>query len=259
MKLKMYISRTYLLIVHILNIDFFVDSKTLEIKKKLMNEIATDKKKKILSFSKSLKQSNQVIETTDLGKGSTVTHLRKRKVCDIAKNSSVNKKIGKILHNLSKFNNAKNILEIGTSLGISTVYLSTAVNCSKVTTLEGCENTSNIALSSFDKFNFYNIKLVKGDFNLTLDEVLEKTDSFDLIFFDGNHNKIDTLNYFNKCLKKINSKSIFVFDDINWSIEMKSAWNQIIKNDMVTLSFSFLRVGVLFFKKDLKNKNYNFL
>ena len=80
-----------------------------------------------------------------------------------------------------------------------------------------------------------------------------------LFFFDGNHNKIDTLNYFNKCLKKINSKSIFVFDDINWSIEMKSAWNQIIKNDMVTLSFSFMRVGVLFFKKDLKNKNYNFL
>ena len=37
---------------------------------------------------------------------------------------------------------------------------------------------------------------------MTLDEVLEKTDSFDLIFFDGNHNKIDTLNYFNKCLKK---------------------------------------------------------
>ena len=60
-------------------------------------------------------------------------------------------------------------------------------------------------------------------------------------------------------LKKINSKSIFVFDDINWSIEMKSAWNQIIKNDVVTLSFTFLRVGVLFFKKDLQNKNYNFL
>ena len=47
--------------------------------------------------------------------------------------------------------------------------------------------------------------------------------------------------------------------DINWSIEMKSAWNQIIKSDKVTLSFSFMRVGVLFFKKDLQNKNYNFL
>ena len=160
--------------------------------------------------------------------------------------------IGGLLQLLIQISNSKNILEIGTSLGISTVYLSTAVNCSKVTTLEGCENTSNIALNSFDKFNFYNIKLVKGNFNLTLDEVLEKTDSFDLIFFDGNHNKIDTLNYFNKCLKKINSKSIFVFDDINWSIEMKSAWNQIIKNDVVTLSFTFLRVGVLFFKKDLQ-------
>lgn len=259
MKLKIYFSRAYLFIVHIIKIDFVVNSKILQIKKKLLKKIAPDKKKKISSFSKSLKQSDQVIETIDLGKGSTVTRLRKRKVCDIAKNSSVNKKIGKILYNLSKFNNAKNILEIGTSLGISTVYLSSGTNCSKVITLEGCENTSNIALNSFTRFGFENVNLIKGDFSYTLDKVLEKTDSFDLIFFDGNHNKIDTLNYFNKCLKKINSKSIFVFDDINWSIEMKSAWNQIIKNDMVTLSFSFMRVGVLFFKKDLKNKNYNFL
>ena len=259
MKLKIYISRAYLLIVHMLKIDFYVDSKTLEIKKKLLKEITIEKKKKIISFSKSLKQSNQVIETIDLGKGSTVTQLRKRKVCDIAKNSSVNKKIGRIIHNLSKFNNAKNILEMGTSLGISTVYLSTASSCSKVTTLEGCENTSNIASNNFTRFSFDNINLIKGNFSFTLDEVLEKTESFDLIFFDGNHSKIDTLSYFNKCLKKINSKSIFVFDDINWSIEMKSAWNQIIKNDMVTLSFSFMRVGVLFFKKDLKNRNYNFL
>ena len=50
MKLKMYISRAYLLIVHILNIDFFVDSKTLEIKKKLLKEITIDKKKKNLIF-----------------------------------------------------------------------------------------------------------------------------------------------------------------------------------------------------------------
>tara|TARA_B100000900_G_scaffold390706_1_gene384658 strand:+ start:221 stop:1003 length:783 start_codon:yes stop_codon:yes gene_type:complete len=259
MKLKMYIFRIYLFIVHILKIDVVVDSKISEIKKKLLKEIATDKKKKILSFYESLKKSNQVIETIDLGKGSTVTHLRKRKVCDIAKNSSVSKKIGRIIHNLSKFNDAKNILEIGTSLGVSTVYLSTAISCSKVTTLEGCENTSNIALSNFTRFSLDNINLIKGNFSFTLDEVLKKTESFDLIFFDGNHSKIDTLNYFNKCLKKINSKSIFIFDDINWSIEMKSAWNQIIKNDMVTLSFSFFRVGVLFFKKDLKNKNYNFL
>ena len=40
---------------------------------------------------------------------------------------------------------------------------------------------------------------------------------------------------------------------------MNSAWDQIVKNDLVTLSFTFLRVGVLFFNKDLKNKNYNFL
>ena len=259
MNLKIYASRTFLFILHLQKINFFVDSKALEIKKNLFKEIAPDKKKLIFSFSKLLSQSNQLIETLDLGKGSTITYVRKRKVSEIAKNSSVSKKIGKIIHNLSKFNRAKNILEIGTSLGISTVYLSTADMSSKVITLEGCENTSNIALNNFNRFNLDNINLIKGNFSYTLDEALEKTDSFDIIFFDGNHSKKDTIDYFYKCLKKINQKSIFIFDDINWSIEMNSAWDQIVKNDLVTLSFTFLRVGVLFFNKDLKKKNYNFL
>ena len=50
MKLKMYISRTYLFIIHILKIDVVVDSKTSDIKKKILKEIATDKKKKYFLF-----------------------------------------------------------------------------------------------------------------------------------------------------------------------------------------------------------------
>ena len=40
---------------------------------------------------------------------------------------------------------------------------------------------------------------------------------------------------------------------------MKSAGDQIVKNDLVTLSSSFYRKGVLFLKKDFKKKNHNFL
>ena len=46
MKLKIYFSRAYLFIVHIIKIDFVVNSKILQIKKKLLKKIAPDKKKK---------------------------------------------------------------------------------------------------------------------------------------------------------------------------------------------------------------------
>ena len=77
MNLKIYASRTFLFILHLQKINFFVDSKALEIKKNLLKEIAPDKKKLIFSFSKLLSQSNQLIETLDLGKGSTITYVRK--------------------------------------------------------------------------------------------------------------------------------------------------------------------------------------
>ena len=88
--------------------------------------------KNIDQLRKELCQSEQTIKITDFGAGSHINNSKTRKVKDVAKNSAKNSKFGKLLYRIIQFYNPKNILELGTSLGISTLYLAKAEENSKV-------------------------------------------------------------------------------------------------------------------------------
>ena len=81
-------------------------------------------------------------------------------------------------------------------------------------------------------------------------------DSLDLVFFDANHKGIPTLLYFNMCLEKINSQTIFIFDDIYWSKEMTNAWQEIYMHPKVSISIDLFSIGIVFFNPDLKKEHY---
>ena len=97
---------------------------------------------------------------------------------------------------------------------------------------------------------------ILGDFNTILNDVVNSFDKLDLVFFDGNHTKESTLNYFNICLQKAHNNTIFIFDDIHWSREMEKAWNEIKKNKKVRLCIDIFRMGLIFFKKELSYEKY---
>ena len=99
--------------------------------------------KKIDHLRQRLYRSEKTITINDFGAGSQINNSKKRNVRDIAKNSAKNAKLGKLLYRITEFYNVKNILELGTSLGISTAYFANKQN--KVYTLEGCQETANIA------------------------------------------------------------------------------------------------------------------
>ncbi len=88
---------------------------------------------------------SQKISVTDLGAGSLVDKGNKRSISKIAKSSSKSKKIGRLLYRLAKYYQPVNILELGTSLGLSSSYLALGNNDSKIVTIEGCPNISKIA------------------------------------------------------------------------------------------------------------------
>ncbi|MDZ7614671.1 MAG: hypothetical protein U5K51_13960 [Flavobacteriaceae bacterium] len=79
---------------------------------------------------------------------------------------------------------------------------------------------------------------------------------FDLIFFDGNHKKIPTLNYFNLCLKHATENSVFIFDDIHWNHEMEEAWENIKGNPQVTVSIDTYQWGLVFFKEEQAKQEF---
>ncbi|HEY5370338.1 MAG TPA: class I SAM-dependent methyltransferase [Hanamia sp.] len=223
--------------------------------------LLNDKKKydcydKIELLRKKLLNNNSVIEVEDFGAGSAVIPFKNRVVKDIAASSLKKKKYAQLLFRIAKYYEAKTIVELGTSFGITTSYLASASSNSNVITLEGAHNIANIATQNFREMNLENIELLEGNFQKTLSLLDYKIGKIDLLFVDGNHRKAATLEYFDHFLKKSTEHSIFIFDDIHWSEEMEEAWKLIEQHDSVTMTIDLFFIGVVFFRKDFKVKQH---
>jgi predicted O-methyltransferase YrrM len=120
--------------------------------------------------------------------------------------------------------------------------------------MEGSESIAEYAEKHFQKAGLQKTSLVRGNFDDKLDGVLEKLETIDMAFIDGNHRKAPTLDYFNKIMRKTNEYSCIIFDDIHWSPEMEEAWGEIKKDDRVKLSIDLFFVGLVFFRKSFLEK-----
>lgn len=211
---------------------------------------------KIESLRKQLLSEEGEIEVEDFGAGSAVIPFKNRVIKDIAASSLKKKKYAQLLFRIAKYYHSTTIVELGTSFGVTTSYLASANPHSKVLTFEGAKNIAKIASDNFEKCGLKNIKLIEGDFNKMLSANEQIMPNVDLLFIDGNHRKKATLDYFNFFLKKSNTQSIFIFDDIHWSQEMEEAWKLIQEHDSVTLTIDLFFIGLVFFSKDFKVKQH---
>ena len=210
----------------------------------------------IESIRAKLLMTDMQISIEDHGAGSKVNKSNKRKIKDIAKNTVKAPKYGQLLFRLVNHLKPSSVLELGTSLGVSTLYLAGSNKKMEVTTVEGCPNTAKVAQVNFDKIGFKNIKLVNDNFDHFLPNYLSKVNQLDFVFFDGNHQKEATLNYFNWCVEKTHNETVFVFDDIHWSKGMVAAWEEIKKHPKVTSTIDIFFMGIVFFNTDLSKEDF---
>ena len=199
-----------------------------------------------------------LLETTDFGARASGSEYKTsfRQVKNITRHSSVPPKLGRLLHRLVAFSGAEEILEIGTAMGISTLYIASAAPSSRIMTMEGCAVIAEKARKNFDALGYKNIKLLMGNFDKLLAKGLKQFDTLDFVLIDGNHRKEPTLEYFKQILPKLHSESIMVIDDIHWSSGMEEAWKEIIKNEKVSISIDLFRAGILLFKKDIAKEDF---
>ena len=133
------------------------------------------------TIRKQLLSRTDEIEITDLGAGSTVNKSNKRKVADIAKNSAKGGKWGELLFRLARRFEPEMMIELGTSLGIGSLYQSLGNPHGKLTTFEGCPNTAEIAQEQFNTAQV-NPSIIKGNFDYTLQPYLDSIEK--LAFLD---------------------------------------------------------------------------
>lgn len=203
----------------------------------------------IEEIRKQLLNSNKSIEVKDLGAGSKVNNKKNRKVSKIASTSLCSPREGALLFELVGKYKYKKILELGTSFGISTLYLSTYSKDIQTVTIEGSPSIANIAKDNFKQFPHANIEVVIGNIDDQIKPVLDKMGKVDVVYFDANHKYKPTLEYFEACLPYIHEDSLFIFDDIYWSAEMKQAWNELKNHPKVGISVDLYDLGLLFFRQ----------
>lgn len=203
------------------------------------------------------RRSRKVLEITDFGAASEKRRfeVRFRLLRQIAKTACLNQKYGRLLFRTVRTHKPAFILELGTSLGVSTLYLAMAHSEAKLITLEGCANTAEIAQRSLDQHKLNNVDILVGEFSGLLDKTLDSLPRLDFVFIDGDHRKEPTLKYFEACLRKSHNDTIFVFDDIHWSDGMEETWRQIKMNPQVTTTIDLYRLGIVFLKKELSWEN----
>lgn len=203
-----------------------------------------------------LLQDHSVLNVTDFGTAFGGNKTYKRKISAIAKYSAKPEKYARLLYRIVNHYKPSTMLELGTSLGISTLYQAAASGQASFITLEGCSETARIAKENFREAGFKNIEVITGDFQNTLPVALDEFNTLDYVFFDGHHSKIPTLNYFEQCLKKSNDKSIFIFDDINWSDDMQAAWIKIKNHPRVIVTVDLFMLGIVFFNPELSRQHF---
>lgn len=199
-------------------------------------------KQKILYFNKLNSLNNRSITITDHGAGSKRMN-NTRRVKDIFKNSSSKGKYGKLLYQLSKHYKPKKILELGTSLGNGTLQFSLGNPQAKITTIEGCPETANVARENFRSLELDNVELI----NSTFDEYLSNlsTEVFDIVFIDGHHDGEALLKYLEMITTHTHEDTLLILDDIRWSNSMLRAWQEITNCDDYNVTIDLFRVGIV--------------
>jgi len=207
----------------------------------------------IEELRKQMLSDHQLVNGSDFGAGS-VKGGTARRVSDIAQSALKPKKYAELLYRLVKHYQPVRIVELGTSLGITSAYLQSGNPDAHVITIEGNEGVAEIAERNFEKLDLEKIELLRGNFNEVLAGVLHNIGTIDFAFVDGNHKLEPTMEYFEKLLQSSHAGSILVFDDIHWSSEMEEAWKRICEHPAVTYTIDIFFLGFVFFRKEFKVK-----
>ncbi|EEU12803.1 O-methyltransferase [Anaerococcus vaginalis] len=111
------------------------------------------------------------------------------------------------LKTLISISKPKNILEIGTAIGYSSLLFSKYSNAN-ITTIEKSKDISEIAKANFSKYN-KKINLINMDAKKALNNFNQ---GFDFVFIDANKSQYEY--YFNESLKLLNENGLIVCDNI---------------------------------------------
>ncbi|MBQ4395840.1 MAG: class I SAM-dependent methyltransferase [Paludibacteraceae bacterium] len=201
-----------------------------------------------------------VLDVVDYGsRGSKEGAHELRRVCDIANGQLESPRVGQILFRLVHFMGQQEkrpleILELGTSLGITTAYLASVDSRNSVMTLEGSEAVLTLAQGVWRALKLENIAWQQGNIDNTLFKCARER--LDIAYVDANHTYEATMRYVQYLLPRLTERGVVIIDDIHYSEEMERAWQELKQDKQVTTSMDLYHIGMLFVNPCYLKRHY---
>lgn len=209
----------------------------------------------IETIRKKMIKSDTEIDYIDLGGGNKTG---KRKLSELVSNTARQAKYGKLLSRIVEAYRPEFAIELGTGTGMTTLYQAAAAQPeAPIHSIEANQTLIDVVQYNAEQLGVAdNIRFYADTFENALPQLLEQFPRIDYAYIDGNHRYEPTVRYFEMLLKKAHTNSIFIFDDINWSEEMKRSWGFIKAHPAVTITLDIFNFGIVFFRIENKEKEH---
>lgn len=209
----------------------------------------------IETIRKKMVKSDTQIPYQDFGGGNKTGN---RKLAELVGKTGRQAKYGRFLYRLLRAYQPVYNLELGTGTGMTTMYMAAALD--EFRPLHTVE--ANAGLLEIVNYNLEQMQIKERvhtyahTFENALPELLRNLPRIDFAYIDGNHRFEPTVRYFEQIVEKSHPGTILVFDDINWSEEMKQSWHYIKNQEKVTSTLDIFNFGIVFFRLENKEKEH---
>jgi len=161
------------------------------------------------------------------------------------------------------------ILELGTSLGISTLALALGAPQKRIITVEGCPELAAIARENLSRHGAENAEVLNMEFSQALSHLKRLGTKVEMAFIDGNHRGRALIEYAHRIME-MGDELIIVADDIHLNSDMIRAWKTLCKDEHTSrpdvstgahtgqrqASLETFRLGILFCLQNLTPGHY---
>ncbi len=221
------------------------------VNKVLFNGAKLEVPGEILKVHRELKGDHSMIPAGDQGTTSQMDSAWERSVGSFVRRSSVTEKYGSLLFRITRWFGPEVVLELGTGLGISSLYLASGSTGVVLHTIEGNSVRASFAARLMRRCNPGQVVIHQGEMSDKIEEVIPYIRGRFVAFVDGNHLYEPTVFYVKKLIAMAGEESLIILDDIYWSKEMNKAWMEVISWQEVRLSIDLFQMGILLLRSDL--------
>ncbi len=206
---------------------------------------------KIRDLHLGLRRDRKMLKADGPGAPSRIRTAGERSVRSFTRGSSVSLKYGALLCRFSRWFRPDVILELGTGIGISTMYLSWGSPDTPVHTIEGNRDRADFSSRLFKRSGLPAVQVHVGEIGEVLERLTGEVGGRMLVFLDGNHRYDPTLGYLRWIVKQAGEEAIVILDDLYWSKGMHRAWKEVLAWPEVRMSIDLFQMGVLLLRRDL--------